>query len=135
MKLTKSLKLIFTALVALSLSACGTMSAHKPDPVYNTAKIMKKDKSQVALTLNKDLSVDVLSVRAGKKGKPCSKEKPCRYDVKKDKKKAFAHQDFSITVFKGSCCAYISTGSSTYEYCSPEWPIVFVNALSGEQCP
>lgn len=135
MKLAKPIKLILTAFVALMLSACATMSVDKPDNVYNTAKIMKKDKSQVALTLNEDLSIGVLGVRAGKKVKSCSKENPCRFDPIKDKDKAFAHQDFSITVFKGSCCAVISSGSSTYEFCSPQWPIFFINSLTGAQCP
>ena len=99
------------------------------------AKIMGERKSQVALTLNEDLSFDALGVRAGKKAEPCSKKNPCRFDPKKDRDKAFAHQDFSITVFKGSCCAYISSGSSTYEFCTPRWPLFFVNSLSGESCP
>ena len=98
------------------------------------AKLMGERKSQVALTLNQDLTFDVLGVRAGKKVKPCSKENPCRFDAKKDKDKAFAHKEFSITVFKGSCCAHISTGHHTYEYCTPEWPLFFINSLTGEEC-
>ena len=99
------------------------------------AKLMGERKSQVALTLNQDLSFDVLGVRAGKKVKPCSKEQPCRFDAQKDKDKIFDQKKFTITVFKGSCCAYISSGSSTYEFCTPEWPLEFVNSISGESCP
>lgn len=131
MKPTKFLKLILISLVVFNLSACAT----KPDNVHNTANIMEKNKSQVALTLNKDLSVDVLGVRAGKKVKPCSKETPCRFDGKKDKDNIFAQKSFDITVFKGSCCAHISSGDSTYEFCSPEWPIFFINSLTGAKCP
>ena len=130
MQLAKTLKIILLAFAVLSLSACATMSDDKSN-VYNTANIMKKDKSQVALTLNKDLSVNVLGVRAGKKVKPCGKGSDCRYD----KENVFAQKTFTITVVKGSCCAYISSGSSTYKFCTPTWPLVFVNSLSGEQCP
>ena len=114
--------------------ASPTTPADKPDPVYNTAKIMKKDKSQVALTLNKNLSIDILGVRAGKKVKPCGKENPCRFDPKTDKDNIFAQKSFNITVFKGSCCAHISTGDMTYEYCSPQYPVAFINLLTGAQC-
>ena len=101
------------------------------------AKLMGERKSQVALTLNQDLSFDVLGVRAGKKVKPCSKENPCRYDPNNlnGKGELFAQKTFTITIIKGSCCATVSTGSSTYEYCTPEWPLFFVNAITGEECP
>ena len=95
------------------------------------AKIMGERKSQVALTLNQDLSFDVLGVRAGKKVKPCGKGNDCRYN----KEDIFSQKTFTITVVKGSCCAYISSGSSTYKFCTPTWPLEFVNSLSGEQCP
>ena len=135
MKLTSFFKLIFTALVAFGLSACSTMHIDKPDNVYNTAKIMKKERSQVALTLNENLSINVLGVRAGKKAEPCGKENSCRFDAQRDKDKVFAQKSFNVTVFKGSCCAHITSGSSTYEFCSPEWPIFFINSLTGAKCP
>jgi len=97
------------------------------------AKVMDKNDAQVALTINKNLSLDVLGVRAGKRVEPCEKEKgnDCHFD----RSKVFSEEKLTITVVEGSCCAYISTGNDTYEFCPPEWPLEFVNSISGKTCP
>jgi len=126
-------RLIFLAIsgsIILTLGACSTVQ--EKSNTLNTAKIMAKDKAQVAVTLNKNLSFDVLGVRAGKRVKPCEKGKnnDCHFDADK----IFAQETFTITIVKGSCCAYISGGSTTYKFCTPEWPLDFVNGISGENC-
>ena len=102
-------------------------------PHEHTANIMKEKDAQVALTLNKNLSFDVLGVNKGERVKPCKKGEgnDCHFD----RDKIFAQETFTITIVEGSCCAYISGGSSTYKFCTPEWPLSFVNSISGENCP
>ncbi len=101
-------------------------------PHDHTADIMKENDAQVAVTLNKNLSFDVLGVRAGKRIEPCKKGKgnDCHFD----RDKIFAQKTFTITIVKGSCCAYISGSDSTYEYCSPPFPIEFIRDDLGGRC-
>lgn len=103
-------------------------------PHHHMAKIMDKNDAQVALTINKNLSLDVLGVGAGKRVEPCKKGKD--NDCHFDQNKVFSQEKLTITVVKGSCCAYISTGDVTYEFCPPqEGSLEFVDSISGENCP
>jgi len=131
MTLRRLMFLAISGAIILTLGACSTV--REQSNTLKTAKIMDKDKAQVALTLNKNLSFDVLGVRAGKRIEPCKKGEgnDCHYD----RKKIFAQETFTITIVEGSCCAYISGGSATYKFCTPEWPLEFVNSISGESCP
>lgn len=127
-------RLIFLAIsgtIILILGGCSTVKTQSN--VLETAKIMSEDKAQVAVTLNKNLSFDVLGIEAGKRVEPCKKGKgnDCHFA----QNKIFSQETFTITIVEGSCCAYISGGDMTYKFCTPEWPLSFVNSISGESCP
>ena len=132
MTLRQSLILAASGIVALTLGACSTVKEHSTEysNTLKTAKIMSKDKAQVAVTLNKNLSFDILGVREGKRVEPCKKGKgtDCHFDPDN----IFAQKTFTITVVKGSCCAYISGGSSTYKFCTPEYSIEFIRMVDGD---
>lgn len=143
------------SVLVLSLVACADKSPLQSAQMQ-TAQIMKEDKSQIALLLNKNLSVSVAGVEAGMRAKPCatdpnykagaaSKAMPttsyesCR-SPDKPKGEIFYQQTYTVTVVKGSCCAYISVGGNTYELCSgpnvpPDFPVEFINSLTGQSCP
>jgi len=109
----------------------GTKRAKTPHE--HTTSIMKENDAQVAITLNKDLSFDILGVRAVKRVEPCKKGR--NNDCHFDPDKIFAQETFTITIVEGSCCAYISGSDTTYKFCTPEWPLDFVNSISGANCP
>ncbi len=134
MRLRQLIFLAISGVMILTLAACSTAKeVREQSNTLKTAKIMERDKAQVAVTLNKNLSFDVLGVKAGERIKPCKKGKSndCHFDTNK----IFAQETLTITVVEGSCCVYVSVRSSTYKYCSPPYPLEFVNSLSGESCP
>jgi len=132
-------KKIMGAVVMLGITVLATKVAAETDAPstekahMHMAKIMNANDAQVALTINKDMSLEVLGVRAGELVEPCKKEDggDCHFD----QDKVFSQETLTITVIEDSCCAYISTGNDTYEFCPPQWPLEFVNAISGESCP
>lgn len=141
--------------LTMGLAACSTDSVLQTAQMQ-TAQLMKEDKSQVALLLNKDLSITVAGVEAGLRAHPCATEpdKKNSADGKnnqmnsyesclpagKPKGEIFHQETFTITVVRGSCCAYISGGGHTYELCSgpnvpPDFPVEFINQITGQTCP
>lgn len=143
------------SVVALSLVACGDKPPLQAGQM-RTAQIMKDDKSQVALLLNKDLSITVASVEAGLRARPCATEPDKKNSADgennplsshesclpagKAKGEVFYQKTFTISVIRGSCCAYISSGDQTYELCSgpnvpPDFPVEFINQITGQTCP
>ncbi len=133
MRLRRLIFLAISGTIILTLGACSTVEkVHEQSNTLKTAKIMDKDEAQIAVTLNKNLSIDVIGVRAGKRIEPCKKGKSndCHFDPDK----IFAQKTFTITIVKGSCCAYISGGSATYSYCSPPFPIEFIRDDLGGRC-
>ncbi len=134
MRLRQLIFLAISGTIILTLGACSTVEkVREQSNTLKTAKIMDKDKAQIAVTLNKNLSFDVLGVRAGKRVEPCKKGKS--NDCHFDSNKIFAQETFTITIVEGSCCAYVSVSDATYEFCTPQWPLDFVNSISGESCP
>jgi hypothetical protein len=135
MTLRQSLIILTSSIMALTLGACSTVKEHSN--TLKTAKIMKERNAQIAVALNKDLSLDVLGVRAGKRVKEtCGKDnvKGNAGDCQFDPDDIFAQKTITITIVKGTCCAYIGGASSGTEYCSPPEPIEFINTITGEIC-
>ena len=130
MTLRQSLIIITSGIITLTLSACSTIKEHSN--TLETAKIMDEENAQIAVTLNKDLSFNVLGVRAGKRVDTCVKGQAqagdCRFEPPGN---PFYKETFTITIVQGSCCAYISGGSATYEYCSPQFPVEFIRMIAG----
>jgi len=130
-----ALAMLGTAIFASNAAVADAVVVSKEDGKAHThiAKIMDKNDAQIALAINKDLSLNVLGVRAGKHVEPCEKEKDnhCHFD----QDKVFSEKTLTVTVIEGSCCTYISTGSATYEFCPPQWPQEFISSISGESCP
>lgn len=145
-----------TRITALSLSALSMLAACSDGPHMKTAQIMKEDKSQVALMLNKDLSVTVAGVQAGLRAPPCKME-PNKTNITDGKNnpvtsdasctpggnpngEIFYQKTFTVSVVRGSCCVTISSGDQTYVLCSgpnvpPDFPVEFINQVSGQTCP
>ncbi len=140
---------IASSIMVLTLSACSTVKEHSN--ILETSKIMKESKGQIALVINKDLSIDILGVRAGKlieRFDPCDEkvDSDCRSGryseqqelslQKTDKSTPFEKYTANLTVVikAGSCCVTVSRGSSTTEYCSPKYPVAFINAQTGAIC-
>lgn len=123
------------------------------DKHATVAQMMKEDKSQVALLLNKDLSITVASVEAGMRARPCAKEpgrknsadgknnpvssdKSCLHAAANPKGEIFYQKTFTVSIVRGSCCVRISSGDQTYELCSgPNIPVEFINQITGQTCP
>ena len=136
MTLRQSLIILTSGIMVLTLGACSTVKERSN--TLKTAKIMDERNAQVALTLNKDLSFDVLGVRAGKRVEEttCGEDDvtgnagDCRFDPND----IFAQKTFTVTIVKGTCCAYISGSDITYKYCSPPYPIEFIKVDLEEEC-
>lgn len=149
----------------LTLSACTTVKEHSN--TFKTAKIMDKENAQIALTLNKNLELNILSIRDGKiidTFEPCGKKTGCRdyqnnNDISSEKrknsdiiqaesdlgkaiitqagidpKKVFFQKTITVTLVKGSCCATISGGDETEEFCTPDYTLEFIRDELEEQC-
>ena len=118
-------------LMTLGISACDQV---------RVANIMKEDESQLALALNKNGSVSVVGVGAASRIDACKLTTPnpapdsnelaqCYPDGHVPGKVLF-QQTYTVTVREGSLCADIVNGSSIYVYCSPPYPLQFVQGLA-----
>jgi len=138
--------------LTVGLVACSNDSPLQTASMQKTVQIMQEDKSQVALLLNKDLSITVAGVEAGLRARPCMMEPNKKNSADGNSNPAsssescsaaanpkgeiFYQKAFTVSIVRGSCCVRISSGDQTYELCSgPNIPVEFINQITGQTCP
>lgn len=131
--------------VAFGLAACNTAST-------GTARIINEDESQLALLLNKNLSVTVVGLKDGMRSEPCELDTsvtpgtaakadqkppndiPPKTKCKIDHGEEIFEKTYTVTFVKGTCCLYVDGDSSGTKYCNPPRSIQFVEKTTGKTC-
>jgi hypothetical protein len=104
---------------------------------YKTAKILKEDNAQIAITLNKGFETTVISTSDGKRIDPiCITDKkayqkqtsiPMCEDQMQAKKenKVLYEKTYNVTVIEGSICVRVKIGPAIYKFCDPPYDLGF----------
>jgi hypothetical protein len=125
--------IMLSALVLLFVGC----SEQRGAPMLKTAKILKEDQAQVAITLNKDFTNTVIAVNDAKRITPCALAadaakrqvqddiKPCEPEAEAGKGEILFEDTYKVTVRKGSICLTIISASSKYRFCDPPYNLGF----------
>jgi len=104
--------------------------------MLNTLKILNESDAKILITINKDLSTDVINLQEGTRAKPCNdideRNELLSAEDKRLKCYPVGHNPYgkilkttNIEIREGSICATIVSGSRLYVLCQPPYDLGF----------
>ena len=128
-------RIFFFLSLCLFLGTASAKDKGEVDAMLDTMKILKEKDAKVLITINKDLSMDVIGIHKGEKIKPCKLNKNDESLTDEEKRlKCYpvGHNPYgnilkeaNIQIREGSVCISIWVGSRRYDFCDPPYDLNF----------